>query len=142
GVVRDRHSHGHLRRDLAVEARLRDPEAHLIDERALLRVERRELHEHRLRTGRPVGVLDADPRATGGPRVLVEHGHRANLTAERAAHPTGGDIGDVDGDHGPTSAFRAREQAPRAAHPTRWSFTTPTACIAAYAVVGPTKRKP
>ena len=33
-------------------------------------------------------------------------------------------------------AFLARVQAARLAHPTRWSFTTPSDCIAAYIVVG------
>src|SRR4051794_41850876 len=46
---------------------------------------------------------------------------------------------------GPVAVYHpeaSRSASARAGHPARWSLTTPTACISAYIVVGPTKAKP
>ena len=43
---------------------------------------------------------------------------------------------------GRSNDTRARSTAGRAAHPSRWSLTSPIACMNAYTVVGPTNRHP
>ncbi len=47
-----------------------------------------------------------------------------------------------DLEHGDRKARRRRSTCARHSHPGTWSFTSPMACINAYMVVGPTKRKP
>ena len=95
-------THGHIDRDVGIEARLGEAHTRLIDEGSLFGVEGRQLHEHRARQSGVI-VRQFDARASGRSGVRLNHVDRAEFGARRVRlqhilQPHGGDVRDLGRD--------------------------------------------
>jgi len=97
GVVRARNTHRHFRRQVTVEARLRDAHAHGGDELALPRVERRQFDENGCRQR---GVTaEPETRPAGGAGMLVDELGGSHVTLQRLGKESRRQLGDFLRDH-------------------------------------------
>ena len=98
GEPHARHSDAHLAREVTVEPRLGDAHPGVVDERTLLLVERRQLHEH---ARRHVGLArQRHPRPTGGPGAAIDDGRVGDVAAEHQREPVRVEVVDLGGQRG------------------------------------------
>lgn len=114
-VPRARHAHRHVGRELAVEARLRESEASLVDETALACVERCELDEDGCGqiAPRACGVGEAEPGAARRAGVALEQLDRFDRCVEDAPDPRGRQLFDLDRNAESVRAHSVRVNATR-----------------------------
>ena len=110
GVPDARHAYIDVVRDLAVEARFGDAHAGLVDERALLFVEGRKLHEDARRESRLAAERHAC--ASRGSRAAIHDGRLDHVATEHLREPARIELVDLGGElrrhtHEPLLAFVA-----------------------------------